>query len=648
MNNTPRLLMKIFTGAVIVFAMCSFLIDPPIKDAKYKFPYKEAKLTSRQAAAHLLSRFTYGAKPEQVDEVVKMGLEKWFIQQLNAGLADDSLNERLNKYDAINFSNKQVNQYFPQRPKVIRMAIDEGFIDKDSVGISGKKEYKDKVEEYMKQKGFRSEAELFRQFINQKILRAIYTNNQLQEVMTDFWFNHFNVSITKNQCALYIPAYERDVIRPNVFGSFQNILLATAKSPAMLLYLDNFTSSGTNQSFNGIANRRQGQQETQQRRRLQGLNENYAREVMELHTMGVDGGYTQSDVTQAARVLTGWTIYPYTNYGAAAGMKKLLEKIPEEKLAEKGFVHEGDFLFTINRHDDDEKIVLGKKFAEGGGYKEGVELLSMLAHHQSTAKFISKKMAVRFVNDNPPQSLIDKMAKTFLEKDGDIKEVLLTMVAAHEFWNIDALREKTKSPFELAVSSIRSLDAEVELPFQLNNWITKMGQKLYFYQAPTGYPDKAQYWINTGSLLNRMNFGLALASQRILGIKFNLAALNNYHEPESANDALRTYSKLLMPERNVESTIQRLTPLLTAPDISKKVNAAADQLSGNHSNDNNMQMNSEEGMMEVSDNSALKEKVNRKNKLQSKDIVYNATFRNNSMLSQVVGIIIGSPEYQRR
>ena len=648
MNNTPRLLMKIFTGAVIVFAMCSFLIDPPIKDAKYKFPYKEAKLTSRQAAAHLLSRFTYGAKPEQVDEVVKMGLEKWFIQQLNAGLSDDSLNERLNKYDAINFSNKQVNQYFPQRPKVIRMAIDEGFIDKDSVGISGKKEYKDKVEEYMKQKGFRSEAELFRQFINQKILRAIYTNNQLQEVMTDFWFNHFNVSITKNQCALYIPAYERDVIRPNVFGSFQNILLATAKSPAMLLYLDNFTSSGTNQSFNGIANRRQGQQETQQRRRLQGLNENYAREVMELHTMGVDGGYTQSDVTQAARVLTGWTIYPYTNYGAAAGMKKLLEKIPEEKLAEKGFVHEGDFLFTINRHDDDEKIVLGKKFAEGGGYKEGVELLSMLAHHQSTAKFISKKMAVRFVNDNPPQSLIDKMAKTFLEKDGDIKEVLLTMVAAYEFWNIDALREKTKSPFELAVSSIRSLDAEVELPFQLNNWITKMGQKLYFYQAPTGYPDKAQYWINTGSLLNRMNFGLALASQRILGIKFNLAALNNYHEPESANDALRTYSKLLMPERNVESTIQRLTPLLTAPEISKKVNAAADQLSGNHSNDNNMQMNSEEGMMEVSDNSALKEKVNRKNKLQSKDIVYNASFRNNSMLSQVVGIIIGSPEYQRR
>ena len=648
MNNTPRLLMKIFTAAIIAFAMCSFLIDPPINNDKYKFPYKEAKLTNRQAAAHLLSRFTYGAKPGQIDEVIKMGLEKWFIQQLNAGLSDDSLNERLNKYDAIHFSNKQVNQYFPQRPKVIRMAIEEGFIDKDSIGISGKKEYKDKIQEYMKQKGFRPEAELFRQFINQKILRAVYTNNQLQEVMTDFWFNHFNVSITKNQCALYIPAYEREIIRPNVFGSFQNILLATAKSPAMLLYLDNFSSSGTNQSFNDNTKRRLIQQQTQQGKRSQGLNENYAREVMELHTMGVDGGYTQSDVTQAARVLTGWTIYPFTDYGAAAGMKKLLEKFPEEKLAEKGFVHEGDFLFTINRHDDDEKIVLGKKFAGGGGYSEGVELLRMLAHHQSTAKFISKKIAVRFVNDNPPQSLIEKMAKTFLEKDGDIKEVLLTMAVAPEFWATDALREKTKAPFELAISSIRSLDAEVELPFQLNNWITKMGQKLYFYQAPTGYPDKAQYWINTGSLLNRMNFGLALASQRIPGIKFDLAALNNHHEPESANDALRTYCKLLMPERNLESTIQRLTPLLTAPDISKKVNAAADQSSVNHSNDNNLQMNSEEGMMEVTNNSALKEKINRKNKPQSKDIIYTASFGNNSMLSQVVGIIIGSPEYQRR
>ena len=648
MNNTPRLMMKITSVIFIAFAMSSYLIDPPIKNGKYKFPYKDAKLTNRQAAAHLLSRFTYGAKPGQVDEVVKMGLENWVIQQLNASLSDDSLTERLKKYDAINFTNKQVNQYFPQRPKLIRMAIDEGFIDKDSVGISGKKEYKDKLEEYMKQKGFRPESELFRQFINQKIIRSIYTNNQLQEVMTDFWFNHFNVSITKNQCALYIPAYERDVIRPNVFGSFQNILLATAKSPAMLLYLDHFSSSGSNQAFDGIINKRLVQQQTKKGKQSQGLNENYAREIMELHTMGVDGGYTQSDVTQAARVLTGWTIYPFTDYGAAAGMKKLLEKFPEEKLAERGFVHEGDFLFTINRHDDDEKIVLGKKFTEGGGYNEGVELLSMLAHHQSTAKFISKKLAVRFVNDNPPQSLIDKMAKTFLEKDGDIKEVLLTMVAAPEFWSIDALREKTKAPFELAISSIRSLDATVELPFQLNNWITKMGQKLYFYQAPTGYPDKAQYWINTGSLLNRMNFGLALASQRIPGIKFDLAALNNHHEPESANDALRTYSKLLMPERNVESTIQRLTPLLTAPDIGKKVNAAADQSSNNNTNDNFIQMNNEEGMMEATNNNALKEKINRKNKPQSKDIVYTASFGNNSMLSQVVGIIIGSPEYQRR
>lgn len=648
MKKYPLLFKKIMIIVLIGFLMSSFFVEPPINNTKYKFPYKEVGLTSKQAAAHLLNRFTYGAKPGQVDEIAKMGLEKWFLQQLNAGLADDSLNERLKKYDAIQFTNTQVNDYYPQRAKVIRMAIKDGFLDKDSVGVSGKKEYKEKVEEYMKLKGFRPEGELFRQFINQKILRAIYSNNQMQEVMTDFWFNHFNVSITKNQCALYIPAYERDVIRPNVFGSFQNILLATAKSPAMLLYLDNFSSSGTNQSFNGIVNRRSIQQPTQQGKKSQGLNENYAREVMELHTMGVDGGYTQSDVTQAARVLTGWTMYPISDYGAAATMKKVMEKYPEEKLAEKGFIHEGDFLFTINRHDDNEKIVLGKKFAEGGGYNEGVELLSMLAHHTSTAKFISRKLAVRFVNDNPPQSLIDKMTKTFLEKDGNIKEVLLTMLAAPEFWATNALREKTKSPFELAISSVRSLDADVEHPFQLNNWITKMGQKLYFYQAPTGYPDKAQYWINTGSLLNRMNFGLALAGKRIPGITFDLASLNNHHEPESADDALRTYSKILMPERNVESTIKRLTPMLTVPDIGKKVNAAADQSSNNNSNDINMQMNNEDAMAESTSNYTLKEKLNRKNKPQTKDITYNTSFGNNSLLSQVVGIIIGSPEYQRR
>jgi uncharacterized protein (DUF1800 family) len=540
------------------------------------------------------------------------------------------------------------------------MAIDAGVIDKDEVDKDEKNAvYRQKLDAYMKENGLRPERELFRQFINQKILRAAYTNNQLQEVLTDFWFNHFNVSITKNQCAPFIPVYERDVIRPNVFGKFENLVLATAKSPAMLLYLDNFSSAGVNEDFENQVNNYKRRLDnalkdtvSEKGKKIynnliqgnkQGLNENYAREVMELHTLGVDGGYTQADVTQAARVLTGWTIYPISDYGGVGTMKKIIERFDAEKLKEKGFVHEGDFLFAINRHDSKEKTVMGKKFKEGGGYEEGVELLTMLAQHPSTAKFISKKLAVRFVNDNPPQSLIDKMAKTFLDKKGDIKQVLITMVTAPEFWSKVALREKTKSPFELVISTVRILDADITQPFQLNTWITKMGQQQYFYQAPTGFPDKAQYWINTGSLLNRMNFGLALAAQKIPGIKFDLAELNNHKEPESAEKALEVYCKLMMPERNLATTIQRLTPLLSDPNLMNKVNEAA----GKNTTSNNINMQGNDLMMQGGNEKAVKPKFNNKGELKNATAMQ-TSFSNSSMLSQVVGVIIGSPEFQRR
>ena len=359
------------------------------------------------------------------------------------------------------------------------------------------------------------------------------------------------------------------MIRPNALNTFEDLLLSTAKSPAMLMYLDNFSSAGTNDEMQMQGNpqlrKRLAMQmegamsdtakkvlnKLQQAKKNQGLNENYAREVMELHTLGVDGGYTQQDVTQAARVLTGWTVYPMNDYGVGGTMKKLVQRVGEKNLEKRGFVHEGDFLFASNRHDTKEKVVLGKKFAANGGYEEGVQLLKMLANHPSTAKFISKKIAVRFVSDNPPQSLLDKMAKTFLEKNGDIKQVLITMATAPEFWSKEAIREKTKSPFELVISTVRAVNAEVRQPYQLFNWMDKMGQKMYFYQAPTGFPDRGQYWINTGALLNRMNFGLAFASQRIPGVRINLIKLNQGHEPESAEDALATYSKLMMPERDV-------------------------------------------------------------------------------------------------
>jgi uncharacterized protein (DUF1800 family) len=441
------------------------------------------------------------------------------------------------------------------------------------------------------------------------------------------------------------------------------MVLATAKSPAMLIYLDNFTSSGENSNANLLQNPRlrKALQQRQQmgdssmnklnannrikKAKAAGLNENYAREVMELHTLGVDGGYTQSDVTQAARVLTGWTIYPMSDKGYGNAMKGIVDRIGEDKLKERGFVHEGDFLFAINRHDNKEKTVLGKTFAANGGYEEGVQLLTMIARHPSTAKFISKKIAVRFVSDNPPQSLIDKMAKTFLEKGGDIREVLITMTTSPEFWSKSVIREKTKSPFELAISAVRALNVDVKQPYQLFAWSDKMGQKLYFYQAPTGFPDKGQYWINTGALLNRMNFGLAIASQRIAGTRVDLLALNQRHEPESAVDALVKYSKLIMPERNVDETVKRLTPMLNDPELVKKVTEAAEKNSVQQkdmvSNDLAMNDDMSDGIGNLGNKKETKGLKRGANNLQP-------VAGNNSMLSQVVGIIIGSPEFQRK
>ena len=592
--------------------------------SRMSFPYRKAGLTERQAAAHLLSRFTYGPGPGQVDEVVRMGLEKWFAQQLDGTLSDDSLGQVLDRYDALRLTNEQVINTYPRAGQVVRMAIRDGVVSRDSVKVD-RKEYRDLIQSYMQEKGFKREQELFRQFICQKILRAAYSQNQLREVMTDFWFNHFNVSLTKNDCAEFIPAYERDVIRPSALGSFGDILLKTARSPAMSYYLDNFSSSApVAEGKMEVTPAVQGADNFRKNNR--GLNENYAREVMELHTLGVDGGYTQQDVTQAARVLTGWGVYPMTEQA-----KGVVRRFSEDQLARKGFVHDGDFFFNANRHDKGEKTVLGHFFRSGGGYEEGVELLELLAHHPSTATFITRKIAVRFVSDNPPQSLLDKMAKTFREKNGDIRQVLITMVSAPEFWSAEAVREKTKSPFELAIGAVRSLNGQIEQPFQLYAWIARMGEKKYYYQAPTGFPDKGAYWINTGSLLNRMNFGLALASGRIPGVRIDLAALNNGHEPESAQAALVTYGRIILPERDLQATIRRLTPMLTDPALAQRVDEASSKATD---------------MIDA----VRADKVTIEVAGKKKDItpVEKSVGTGNPMLGQVVGIIIGSPEYQRR
>jgi uncharacterized protein (DUF1800 family) len=317
--------------AIVSVTICIIFSSFKLSDAgteHFSLPYKVAGLSEREAAAHLLSRFTFGAKPGEVDEVLKQGINNWFLQQLNGDGPDVAVAQRLEDYNLLSLTNKEVITNFPRPAKILKMAVEDGVIDKDSVNKGDKKEYREKLRAYMQQKGLKPQQELYRQFSNQKVIRAAYSDNQLREVLTDFWFNHFNVSLTKNNTAEFIPAYERDVIRPNVFGKFEDLLLQTAKSPAMLTFLDNFSSSGAAEDkapVNDKVRQRVVQRLQMQmgdstannlltkvkaRKKAQGLNENYAREVMELHTLGVDGGYSQQDVTNAAKVLTGWTLYP--------------------------------------------------------------------------------------------------------------------------------------------------------------------------------------------------------------------------------------------------------------------------------------------------------------------------------------------------
>jgi uncharacterized protein (DUF1800 family) len=358
-----------------------------------------------------------------------------------------------------------------------------------------------------------------------KLLRAIYSDRQLDEVMTDFWMNHFNIFINKGADRYMLTAYEREVIRPRALGKFKDLLIATAKSPAMLFYLDNWQSIGPDSDFAKYGGRnprklaRQGRfvrgpfggivfqpaprprpNQQQKSKRRTGLNENYAREIMELHTLGVDGGYTQKDVTELAKVLTGWTI----------------EK-PQQG---------GEFKFEDRMHEPGTKIVLGQKF-NNDGEKEGIKALEMLAHHPATAHFISKKLAMRFVSDNPPESLVQAMARTFIDSDGDIRAVLRTMYKSPEFWSVDAYRAKVKTPLEFVVSAVRASGADVENPQVLNQQLQKLGMPLYGMQPPTGYSMKADAWVNSASLLSRMNFALALASGRLPGIQWAPASALN-------------------------------------------------------------------------------------------------------------------------
>jgi uncharacterized protein (DUF1800 family) len=627
------------------------------------------QMDEHQRAVHVLDRFTFGPRPGDVDRVAGMGVDKWFEEQLNPGKIDDSqLEARLQPLRSLNMTSAELLKNFPP-PQVIKAveqgrmgmprdpaerAIYEAQIQKDqqrqelkqakasdgTVDAGTQNNMMDDAQAQRRQdrQMARSEAnrimdlppeqrfaavlkmppeqrDLFARSLNPqqreqimnsltpqqreqvmamnnpqqvvttelmqgKILRAAYSERQLQEVMTDFWFNHFNVFIGKGPDRFMITQYENQVIRPHSLGKFKDLLVATAQSPAMLFYLDNWQSVGPdsivgqggrmqappNQNRAGWANRGPGMrrnggfgfprgqqqrrqqqprpQQAKQQQQRRGINENYAREIMELHTLGVDGGYTQKDVTELAKVLTGWTI-----------------REPRQG---------GEFYFNERMHEPGTKVVLGHKIKDKGE-KEGMEMLDVLAHSPATAHHISLEIAQRFVSDNPPEALVDRMAKTFLKSDGDIREVLRTMYQSPEFWSADTVRAKVKTPLEFVASAIRATGANVTSAMPLVQTLNQMGMPLYGAQPPTGYSMKAETWVNSAALLNRMNFALRLASGKLPGVQFTPDALLGGEPPTDSAAAVAQLEQALLAGDVSKQTHETIMKQMTDPEVTGRM-----------------------------------------------------------------------------
>jgi uncharacterized protein (DUF1800 family) len=513
-------------------------------------PWAQAGLTGREAAAHLLSRFSYGARPGEIDAVAAMGPEVWLGRQLAAQSPEPALAARLAGYPVLDLSAAQLLCAYPADGAVRNEAKKDGLIpeDKDrpklnpALGEEYEKQIRTDLAVYAKTRGYHPQREILDQLSAQKLVRAVYAENQLEEVMTDFWFNHFNVSWTNDRTRPYLLPFERDAIRPNALGRFRTLLGATAHQPAMLVYLDNAQSvapGGARTTFGDemetaqkmakpVSNIKPAAPPKPQPAKPQppkpqpGINENYARELMELHTLGVDGGYTQADVIEVARAFTGWTVMP-VDPGGIGGLAQKMEK--ERKAGGGAFRRQGEFLFRADQHDAGPKVILGQRLPAGRGIEDGEEVLDLLASRPATAHHLAYQLAVRFVSDHPSPQLVDRLAGVYRQSGGDIRRVVRAIAESPEFWSPETRGAKVKSPFELAASALRALGADVQMPKKTLDWIARLGEPLYSYQPPTGYPDRNEAWMSSGTLLSRLNFGLQLATGKLAGVKVDAAVL---------------------------------------------------------------------------------------------------------------------------
>jgi len=608
LRTKAKSILSVFLSLAFVFPTGIALPTPtagaPAKDKKAKqdpalkgLPITE--LSADEAILHALNRLAYGPRRGDVERVRQIGLAKWIEQQLNPNAIDDrAVEARLEQFPTLRMSSAKLLAEYPQPKQQARQAaatIARDMADKGTqsaqeqtpVAESSESMKDDANAAAMKQEppaemnaatrgagkrdllgggdpnavpraiadDSKRPQRVVEELAMSKVARAIYSERQLQQVMDDFWFNHFNVFAAKGEDRWFLTAYERDVIQPHTMGKFKDLLTATAKSPAMLFYLDNFLSVDPRAPERMAAERaarqmRRGgfgrpwppraQQQPQAKKNVRGLNENYGRELMELHTLGVDGGYTQKDVTEVARCFTGWTIDKPREYA--------------------------DFKFDERLHDPDPKIVLGKKI-RAGGMKDGEQVIELLARHPSTAKFISTKLARRFVSDTPPPSLVERMAQTFQSSDGDIRAVLKTMIYSPEFWSREAYRAKIKTPFELVVSTARALGADVDTPMPLVQWTGRIGEPLYQCQPPTGYADKSDAWVNTGALLNRLNYSLALAGNKVRGSRSDVGSLLGPEADGDAKAALNRAVQVFLGGQTAATTVETLEKQLDSPQV---------------------------------------------------------------------------------
>jgi uncharacterized protein (DUF1800 family) len=598
MKKSISLINKI-TAAAAIFTMLAPAI---VLGADVKSSAKP--LSDDQRILHVLNRLGFGARPGDVEKVKAIGLQKYIDQQLNPASINDAVAEgKVKSLDIFNMSTAELFAKYPNPGALLRQleggrtaqakAQDQKpgemtpggkpvqAADPEVMTQAEQRERRQQIQQLYVKYDLKPAQQIVPQIVANRVLRAVYSERQLQEVMVDFWQNHFNVFSGKNAVRWYIPSYERDVLRKNALGNFKDLVVGTGQHPAMLFYLDNFESVSPNvqtPANNAAARRlqnamRNGELRPQARERLakqygipesqveqrlktaaanqqnrpkRGINENYARELMELHTLGVDGGYSQKDIIEVAKAFTGWTIADARGYRRAAAAtiqgneEQRLNRI-QRQLGIPDEVESGEFVFNARTHENGAKTVLGQTVNEGG-VKDGLKVIDILVAHPSTAKHIARKLAVKFVSDNPDKALVDRVAEAFTKSKGDIKTTLKALFNDKAFFAPENYRAKIKSPFELAVSSVRTLGADTNASPAFLAMLNKLGEVPYAYQAPTGYPDTAEDWVNTGALLERLNFAVAIASNRIPGTRVDLKA---YASPDKAKTLDRAIAEIL-------------------------------------------------------------------------------------------------------